>query len=540
MKTLKAFTLGLSLSLLALQANSQNVIHLEEFSGSSGSWTAVDFSEPANQWSFANGYAEIYGASGADDDDWLISPVINLNAQENEYIQFEYLDQFTGPYIELKYSTDYNGSGATADIINATWVDIDTRVLNLNTFSCFSTLLQKHPAINISNIQGNQVYFAFRYYGFNGEHKEYRLDNIQITADYYGAVDTSLRCFQLKSDILQTIQNQTYVTRYTSTVYDVWDALLHTDSRVNDAGTDTIVFDMFTNVPTGPETYEFEFCVDQDAGSCPSGEGQCFNREHTLPVSWWGGGTTLADTQFTDLHHVVPSDRSLNSAKSNYPLGVVENAVTTGSNGFKVGTNSTYPCNAMLYFEPIDEYKGDYARIYLYMATRYQDVINSWETLTAEGDCALGSDPHLVYEPWLLDLLLTWHANDPVSQKEIDRNNAVYAIQGNRNPYVDHPEWVNLVFGDENGGLCSEVGLNEWDKNQKLTGYPNPAENEFTLNIPEGTSLANMEMYNIVGKQVPLIIRTNTSKSVTVDLSHLEPGSYIIRTIYGSMRIIKK
>ena len=151
-RTLKSYGFFFALALTPFTVESQNVIHLEEFDGTSGSWTAVSVEEPLNEWTFTNGYAEIYGIGGVDDEDWLISPAINLDAQEKEYFQFEYLDQHAGPYIELKYSTDYTGSGNMMDISNATWSTIDSRVLDLNSISCFSTLLQKHPAIDISNI----------------------------------------------------------------------------------------------------------------------------------------------------------------------------------------------------------------------------------------------------------------------------------------------------------------------------------------------------------------------------------------------------
>lgn len=99
-------------------------------------------------------------------------------------------------------------------------------------------------------------------------------------------------------------------------------------------------------------------------------------------------------------------------------------------------------------FEPIDEFKGDLARAYFYMATRYENEIANWEGNSDNSNAVLNGTNTTVFEPWVLAMLKRWHANDPVDQKEIDRNNAVYNFQGNRNPYVDHPEFVNMVWGD--------------------------------------------------------------------------------------------
>ena len=231
---------------------------------------------------------------------------------------------------------------------------------------------------------------------------------------------------------------------YTSSSFDVWDAFLQTDMKMNDNNTELIMWDMFTDSPNAQELYEFDFDEDRDQGSCPGGEGECYNREHTFPISWWGGGKTASDTQFVDLHHIVPSDRSINNIKSNNPPGMVKVPSSISSNGFKSGTNSAYPDGT--YFKPIDEYKGDYARMYLYFATRYEHNMKLWYNISSEGNRAMSGDAYTCYEPWLLKVFFNWHRQDPVSKKEIDRNNAVFAIQGNRNPFIDHPGWVALIW----------------------------------------------------------------------------------------------
>lgn len=161
------------------------------------------------------------------------------------------------------------------------------------------------------------------------------------------------------------------------------------------------------------------------------------NREHSFPKSWWGGQTNEA---YTDLFHLYPSESEANMAKNNYPLGVVQTA--TFDNGTtKVGY--AIPGNgggATKVFEPADEYKGDFARTYFYIVTCYQDY--TWKyTYMAKN----GAYPSL--QPWAVDMLLDWARKDPVSPKEKDRNEAVYKIQGNRNPYIDFPEFAEYVWG---------------------------------------------------------------------------------------------
>lgn len=206
--------------------------------------------------------------------------------------------------------------------------------------------------------------------------------------------------------------------------YDnLWDIYKTTDRR-----SDGKVWDMYSN------TTNFTFGSDQCGNY--SGEGDCYNREHSIPKSWRGG------SKYSDAHIVVPTDGYVNNRRSSYPFGEVGSSSYVSDNSFsKVGTCVTSGYSGTV-FEPNDEYKGDFARIYFYAATRYHNECGSWS-----GDGFSGSFPHL--DEWTRVMMLRWHELDPVSQKEIDRNDAVYASrQGNRNPFVDYPELVDLIFGD--------------------------------------------------------------------------------------------
>ena len=177
------------------------------------------------------------------------------------------------------------------------------------------------------------------------------------------------------------------------------------------------------------------------------------NREHSFPKSWWGGSTSVG--AYVDLNHLYPSEMKANTAKSNYPLGEVDTEKTpTFDNGIStVG----YPARgqgggAGFVFEPDEEYKGDFARTYFYMVTCYQDLTWKYKYMVDQ-------NLYPTLTPWAVNLLLKWHRDDPVSQKEVDRNEEVYKIQGNRNPFIDMPELAEYIWGTKKGENFSPGGV---------------------------------------------------------------------------------
>lgn len=206
----------------------------------------------------------------------------------------------------------------------------------------------------------------------------------------------------------------------------------------------------FTKTDMKPDSSLWDIYTDPycsfrytDHGTVYSGECYTYNREHSFCQSWFGYDY---GAPYSDIHHIYPVDSWINSTRNNYPYGEVQNASTTFQNGSKFGRNSyvstvdsTPVTNS---FEPIDEFKGDIARSFFYMATRYMFE-----------DDNFAIDQPMTYQsqlrPWALEMLKSWHILDPVSQKERDRNNAIYEIQQNRNPYIDYPELVNLVWGND-------------------------------------------------------------------------------------------
>lgn len=207
---------------------------------------------------------------------------------------------------------------------------------------------------------------------------------------------------------------------------------------------DGTLLDMYSEDPNGPDPYNYTV-VSGQCGNYAQ-ESDCYNREHMMPKSWFNGAMPMK----TDIHHIYPTDGYVNGQHSNLPLGEIQNPTYTSQNGSKKGPNSyNYPgAYTGIVFEPIDEFKGDVARAYLYMVTRYEDQVASWRNSNSGSLNTFNGTSDQAFNDWTIDMLLKWSDEDPVSQREIDRNNAAYQFQGNRNPYIDHPEYVNMIWGD--------------------------------------------------------------------------------------------
>jgi len=177
------------------------------------------------------------------------------------------------------------------------------------------------------------------------------------------------------------------------------------------------------------------------------------NKEHVVPQSWWGKGDKYPI--YTDLFNVYPSEQRANSAKSNYPVGIVDGQVTFKNERCKVGEGSKNG-GAGKVFEPCDEFKGDFARIYFYDATCYQNV--NWESNAAAFHKGVNTYPTL--EAWIIPILLEWNRLDPPSEWEKVRNERVMDEQGNRNAFIDYPQLAEYIWGDSidyNWNLASAV-----------------------------------------------------------------------------------
>lgn len=342
------------------------------------------------------------------------------------------------------------------------------------------------------------------------------ISKAQAPAGYYttatGKIGTELQ--QALHDIIDNHTSVSYAA--------LWTSFKTTDKKANGK-----VWDMYSDIPGGTAPYEFTFSSDQ-CGTA-SAEGDCYNREHSWPKSWFGGETA---PMYTDLFHIIPADGYVNGMRSNYPYGEVGGlGPWISKNGSKLGACIT-PGYADIVFEPLDEYKGDIARNYFYMATRYYKEDSGWPGSAM----VVGSQ----FKSWAKVMLLIWAEQDPVSVKETNRNNAVYAIQKNRNPFIDHPEYANMIWG-------TNTGISEAPQQVALQVYPNPVSGTCSITLPPEFSQQNnvFAVYSSTGVPVfaPLTV---TGEKATLNLENLPSGFYLVRlalndynTIYQA-RIIKK
>ena len=257
------------------------------------------------------------------------------------------------------------------------------------------------------------------------------LCNAQYKEGYYDAMNGKKK-EQLKAAVKTCVQNHTRLEyyplpnnwRYTDTYPELYDG----NVRWWEMYSNNIYLIMANQSPTS------SFSANK------------MQREHSVPKSWWKKNNDVEYTPaYTDLMNLLPSDGTANQAKSNYPFGEVEPGRETFDNGCtKVGVPAAgQGGGSALVFEPADEYKGDFARNIFYMACVYDDL--PWVTTYVYNMFQQNSWPTL--KGWAYNTLLEWHRNDPVSQKEIDRNNAVESQQGNRNPFIDFPNLAEYIWG---------------------------------------------------------------------------------------------
>jgi endonuclease I len=172
----------------------------------------------------------------------------------------------------------------------------------------------------------------------------------------------------------------------------------------------------------------------------------CYNKEHSVPQSWFSSKSPMV----SDAFHVYPTDGKVNGQRSNYPFGECTGGKTLTADALgRLGT-STFSGFSGTVFEPVDDYKGDFARTYFYMATRYANQCESWGNHFSTANNGLTA--------YSVDLFLKWHRQDPVSEKERVRNDAIYGInnttgykQGNRNPFIDYPCLAEYIWGNKKG-----------------------------------------------------------------------------------------
>ena len=243
-----------------------------------------------------------------------------------------------------------------------------------------------------------------------------------IPEGYYNAANGKKKV-ALKSAMHSIIQPKTLLN-YGGGAGRTWSGFYVTDRLP-----DNQVIDRYSN-----DKRYFSSSDNAYSANAPAG----MNIEHSFPKSWWGGANNNA---YKDLYNLMPCESGINSSKSNYAMGKVT-SVRVNNGCTKVGTGPTSNGSKQLW-EPADKWKGDFARDYFYMVTAYSDL-----TWTSNGLDMLENNEWPTMQQWAYTLLLQWARQDPVDETEIKRNDDVFSIQGNRNPFVDFPYLAEYIWGD--------------------------------------------------------------------------------------------
>ena len=270
-----------------------------------------------------------------------------------------------------------------------------------------------------------------------------------VTASYYSNANG-----KSDADLRDALYNITKVGPSGMSYAGLWTAYKTTDVYPTGHANAGKIWDMYSSCV---------FTYSSDQCGTYSNICDCYNREHSLPKSWFNEATPM----YYDLGHIVPTDGKVNGMRSNYPFGEVSSgtsysisklgtakSITVSNTIVNTSGSTTQSCSSSKVFEPADEYKGDFARMYMYMRVRYYNTnfkqdsegygqYHFTTTYTKAGYYGLTA--------YSVALLMKWHRQDPVSQKEIDRNNAMETAQGNRNPFIDYPCLAEYLWGEHTG-----------------------------------------------------------------------------------------
>ncbi|MCJ7936096.1 MAG: endonuclease [Chryseobacterium sp.] len=352
----------------------------------------------------------------------------------------------------------------------------------------------------------------------------------QLPAGYYNGT-AGLTGYALKSKVHDIISRKNINWHYETiqAFYSQTDLDKYYD---HDGSNTEYLLDIYSEKPAGPDAYEYK--VDQLIAGA-SAEGLGYNKEHMMPQSTFSTtlepGKTISDyPMFSDLNFIIPADARINQLRKNYPYG------KGGNTNHYIFTNGSRVANAAIpnypyvgrVYEPLDEFKGDIARSLLYFAVRYEGKLGSFNTAyttsatitPATDQCPLdGTEERAIDLPYIA-MLKQWNALDPVSQREIDRNNAVYAIQKNRNPFIDHPEWVDVIWSETPDAIAPTAP----------GSLASPQQNAYFVHLnwtssPDNDVLGYRVYMN--GSATPVA----TTKSTSISIDHLAPSTTYTFTV---------
>jgi len=345
----------------------------------------------------------------------------------------------------------------------------------------------------------------------------------QVPAGYYNSANGT--GYTLKTQLRKIIDNTSDGLSpefsHNDQGYDAFDAFTAVHDLDIYYENDGTILDVYSENPSGSDPYNYTPTVDE-CGNYDS-EADCYNKEHVIPQSIFSQNNPMRG----DAHHLLPTDGRVNGFRSNFPFGYVGSNLISQSgisnptmNGSKLGNNintGLFSGYSGTVFEPINEFKGDIARIYFYFITRYELQVTGWTYAMFNGTS------NQVLTDTFLYTMINWHLNDPVSQKEIDRNNAIFAYQNNRNPFIDNPNFVCLIWPAQ----CATLSSDSFELTSNISIYPNPTKDN-KINIISDVELSEIELINVNGQIVQKISKPNSIQNVYT-LENLPQGFYFVK-----------
>ncbi|WP_165381418.1 endonuclease [Mycoplasmopsis phocirhinis] len=405
-----------------------------------------------NEWAnapkvfeFKNAVPKYYNIAYAD---------LNQGDKNNDEIKYEITDnELILSYKSSKYSKD-SDSLISAQIYQTKFtrsnskLGIDDNTTKQNDFETSNTIEQ--PKTNSTNqsslITTNKI--------TNGVYENLVAPSLKkakgikyVQNDFYASLEGKSGTELINALIKLQKQHRDSTGSYNDLYTTYEDAF--TDKYYEKDGS---LLDIYGENPHSNDPFVYTFNNKSGSGQ----EGKGWNREHLIAQSWFA----KADPMRNDAHHVWPTDATVNQRHGNLPYGEVNKTTFTSKNGTKVGigVEDNQPVT-----EVINEFKGDVARAFLYFTLTYKD-----KNLTSNNVANRFFDSqnnNSIKKPFL-DTMLKWAQNDPITQFDLDRNNAIYQHQQNRNPFSDYPELIDVVFNANteyvfhNQGFATELIFN--------------------------------------------------------------------------------
>ena len=259
---------------------------------------------------------------------------------------------------------------------------------------------------------------------------------------------------------------------YTSDSTDTWDILQESDA--DPLNSNNVILIYTRESVNGPQEYN---------------GGSGWNREHVWAKSRGDFGTATGEG--TDVHNLRASNIQVNTTRLNYSFDDCTSSSCVQTYG------NSYSSSALI-FEPRDEDKGDVARIIFYMDLRYEGDSGEEDLEMTESILSTSSK---LPRHGVRSTLLQWHELDPVDDFERNRNDVIYSYQGNRNPFIDHPDLVDYIWGDQQQAAWNSSLSNPTVQTDFELFIPNPVQTSY-VDIPPNINASSIAFYNLQGKQM--------------------------------------